>query len=590
QDFGRAVRYYDDGFTSAGTDALRGVSLYRKGNAQFSAGDYADAAGTFKMLFERYRSHALAPDALGNMLLALYNAALYDRLVEEYAAYQASIVPDRKFFEVFYITAQGYLELGRYDEAVGVTDRLLSIANLNENERHKALVKKLEALIKAKKFADAGSLADTLLGAAGTDNDYVLFLKAETLYGLGDYKEAIVCYSRLQKEYPLSPVFDNAMYSMAYAKKSLGDNEDAAALFTRYFSEGKDTDKRREALYNAILIALKLNSVDKAIAQSKLFLSTFKESDLSEKVLFRLGMLYTDKKRYEDARDSFVQFVNIYQKSNRLDEAYFELGFNFQALKQYDEALVNYSKIAPLPNKALFYAALKNKAAIFIDKKDNEAACLAFDRIITEYPENDLDMDVYLWVAQYYDDHSRPEDVLRVLDKASLHQGASAHAKETAYFRAEAYRTLNDYPKAISSYDAVLVDNNVDVFVGAAHIGKGLIFLEMRDLDKADAEFNQAISKNPDDNTVSMRARFELATIAELRGKPDDALKLYMLIAILYTNDQYCPEALTRSAVIFESRGMRQEAENAYAEIVSKYPKSKAVAHAQKRLKALYAQ
>ncbi|MDD5439936.1 MAG: tetratricopeptide repeat protein, partial [Candidatus Omnitrophica bacterium] len=88
QDFGRAVRYYDDGFTSAGTDALRGVSLYRKGNAQFSAGDYADAAGTFKMLFERYRSHALAPDALGNMLLALYNAALYDRLVEEYAAYQ----------------------------------------------------------------------------------------------------------------------------------------------------------------------------------------------------------------------------------------------------------------------------------------------------------------------------------------------------------------------------------------------------------------------------------------------------------------------------------------------------------------------
>jgi len=583
----KAIEYYEKGFITAPDSSIKCVSLYKKATAQFNAGDYNNAAVSFKEVYERFPKDTIASGALCNMIMSLFNAGAYEKLVSEYEKNKDAIVSDRVYFDAGYTTVLAYSELGRQVEALGLLDKLLAVPNLTQDESHKGGLKKLELLIKAKKLGEAGSLSDSLLASGAKDADYILLLKAESLYGLGDYQGAVSLYERMPADYPKSKFLDNAVYGMAYAKKALGDNSTASDLFLKYFLEGKDEAKRREALYNAILIDIKLGSIDKAVSESKQFLASFKDGELGEKVMFRLGMLYTENKRYDGAIDTFRKFVNIYQNSPRLEEAYFELGFNLQAVKNFDEALVYYEKISPERDRSLAFAALKNKGAVYLDKKDNANAAKVFDKIISEFPENDLDMDIYLWLAQYYDESEKPSDALRILDKAGSRKGADVHAKEIAYFKAEAFRVMKDFNKAIALYDTVLSDNTTDIYVGAAHIGKGLCYVEQRALATADAEFSQAIEKNPEDNTVTMRARFELARVQELKGKQDEALKLYMLIAILYTDDRYCSESLVRAGTIFENLGRFQEARSAYQEILDKYPKSKTYGHAQERLKAI---
>ena len=84
-----------------------------------------------------------------------------------------------------------------------------------------------------------------------------------------------------------------------------------------------------------------------------------------------------------------------------------------------------------------------------------------------------------------------------------------------------------------------------------------------------------------------MRARFELAGIEHLKGDLEQAYKLYMMVAILYDNNDYCPKALLKAGEIFQTLGKVEEAKKAYREIANKYKRTDFAKEAKDRLKAL---
>jgi TolA-binding protein len=86
---------------------------------------------------------------------------------------------------------------------------------------------------------------------------------------------------------------------------------------------------------------------------------------------------------------------------------------------------------------------------------------------------------------------------------------------------------------------------------------------------KAIDEFQAAMTESPEDNTVTMRARFEIADAQRLKGNLEEAYKTYMLVAILYDNEQYTSEALFQAGEIFTKLGKNDEAKKAYQEVVN---------------------
>jgi TolA-binding protein len=111
--------------------------------------------------------------------------------------------------------------------------------------------------------------------------------------------------------------------------------------------------------------------------------------------------------------------------------------------------------------------------------------------------------------------------------------------------------------------------------------------ISLKDLDAAREEFETAILENPDDSTVTIRARFEMAHLEKMSGDPEKASKLYMLVAILYNDKYYCSEALFRAGEIFAERGNKEKAVKTFQEIVNTYKDSHVFEKAKEKLKVL---
>lgn len=583
-EYDKAVEFYGRAYEGAQPQTVKSLALHKRGEMQFASGDYPASADTFKKVVEEYSGEDIALSALANLLLSLFNMAQYDTLIAQYEANAGLVTDDEKSFDVYYVVSLGYLELKRYDEALSHLNKLLSFDWLKDKERRKVFVKKSEVLLKTMRFKEAADLINTELSDSKDNADYITFMKGESSYGLGNFKEAIILYNQIIDEFPQSTFRDGSLYGIAYSQKSLGEDKEAVTSFIRYFEEGKNSSKRQEALYNAIVIETKLGHTRNAIKHSKLFLDTFEEGGLREKVFFRLGFLYSQLKDYYNAADTFKQFIRFYEESDKLEDAYFHAAYNLQLSEDFDGAIEYYNKITPDRDRTKFYSSLENIALIYINKGDNTNAAKTFDRIITESDDNNLGIEVYLWLSKHYLDTKDFNGALHILEKTQIKKNAEKHSKEIAYFRAEAYRQLEDYEKALTNYNIVLHEKGEDIFQGAAYIGKGLCYAYVKDFDRAKAEFEQALLEYPDDNTITMRARFEIANIENLKGNHEEACKLYMLVAVLYEDPYYCPEALLKAGELFKVLGKNEDAKKAYQEIVDRYPESDGYKTAKERL------
>lgn len=584
-----AMHSYRQACDKAPSNQTKSFSLYKVAEMQFLSGDYSSSCDTFKKVLEEYPESEISAEAFSNLLLSFFNTKKYEDLIKEYKAHSNILKNEDKFFDIYFTAASAYAELGNYDEAVNALNILASADWANGENLDKARLKKAEVLLAARRFKEALDLIDAHLVKLENNKDNVLFLKGEALYGLENFEEAALQYKKLIDEYSSSPLLIDAIHSLAYVQKSLNQDKGARDLFMKYYEGSNDTGKAQAALYNVILLDIKSGDLENAVKDSKLYLAAYQEGPFREKILFTLGSIYSEMKNFEDAIKTYNEFIKAYKESVKLQDAYFGLAYSCQMANNFDEALNNYDKIGKDSNiEGLYYAALKNIVLIYFAKDDKEKTAEVYDRIISDFPANDLGIDGYFWLAKHYLENKRFEDAVRILEKAGARPEAKEKAKEIAYFKAEAYKESGDFARAIENYDIVLLGKDkADIYSGAAHLGKGRCLAEMRELDKAKAEFNTAIVENPEDNTIAMLAKFETADIEYLKGNLEQASKLFMMVAILYDDQEYCPKALLKAAEIFQPMGKIEEAKKAYLEIIEKYAETAYAEEAQDKLKGI---
>ena len=589
KDYQAANASYERALNAADTAKARMFALHKLGEGTFTGGDYQRAAETFKKILDENPDAEGAPNALTNLLSALFNMREYGKITGLFDKYEHTVMEKNKSFQAYYIAAQSYAETGQYDRALEILTSLIPAGWVTKEEREKAFLKKAEIMIRAKKNEEILNYLDTTLKDSGLINISDMdFIRAEAYYGMGNYKEALDLYNSVVSRDDGSPFSDNARYSLAFCFKAIGDDKGAIDTFLKYFYDGKDHLKRSDALYNAILMESGAGMREAAIEHCLLYLDTFSSGELRDKVLFRLGLIYSDMKRYGDAVDVFKKFIHEYPENANLTKAYFELAYNLQSSGIRDEALKYYAKISRESGSELYYSALKNTALIYLGDDRTGNAARVFKRIIEEFGDNDLGIDVYLWLSRYYIENRAYSEALEILRKSENKEYAVSKKGEVYYFRGEAYRGLDDYRKALGAYESVIDSAEYDASLrSAAFIGKGICMERSGDYQKARDAFEAAIKENPDDNTAVMRARFEIANVEKALGNLDEAAKLYMLIAILYNNELYCPEALYSAGQIFEGSGKKEDAVKAYDEIVTRYPKSPLAVKAKERLEVL---
>ncbi len=584
----KAIDYYDRAYEVAETVDLKSLVLYKKGEAQFLTKNYTYAVKTFQEFLEKYADLAMAKDAFTNLILAQFNLAKYEALIESYQGYQGIVSEDQKFFSLRFTVASAYAELKRSDEALALLEKISAMPSLPAEDQQKILLKKAEVKVRAAQFEEALTLIKSNSLDATVDKAQLIFLEGEAHYGMKAFDSAFVAYQKLATEFPESKYAQDAIYGMAHAQNSLGKVKEAGDLFYQYFEKGEDEDKQKEALFNEILIHKELGNLQTAVAHSEMYLLTFPKDKRTEKVLFHLGGLYSAAKRHGMAVDILKRYEKEHSNSKRIEDVYFLLAYNLQLAEQPDEALTYYEKITPQENDTKrYYSSLKNRGLIYLNQKKDDEAIKIFDKIITDFDKADLDINTYLWITDVYLGEKQFDDVLRILGKVNQGEQSEDVIMQIAYLRAEAYKGLMQYADAVEYYDIVLSSSEVGIKGGAAHIGKGESLIKMNELDKARQEFDAALLDYAEDTTIAMRARFEIANVEHMKGNPEEATKYYMLVAVLYGDEYYCPESLFRAGEIFEQLQKNDEALKVFTEILSMYEKSHVAEQAKGKVKSL---
>lgn len=584
-DYEEAFSYYVKSYNSAIADEMRSQALYKQAEMRFSSKDYSAAAEIFEQVTAEYPNCNIVQDALANLFLSLFNLEEHRKVVAVYEDNYKLIAEDQRFFAIYYVVANSYAKLTEYDQSLLLLTKALSLKSLSADQKHKALLSKVNVLMERGQFTEVLDVLNTQLKDASSNLDQIAFMKAEAHYELQDFPAAFACYKQIVDDFPESIFADEALYGMGYTRYSAGKSREAIKLFLQYFQEGKDELKRRQALYRTLAMETELGLTKEAIEHCEIFLSTFEDSIFNENVMFQLGSLYSKEKNFEQAISVFQQFVCEFENSKKLQQAYFLLAYNSQLSNNVEQALEYYRKVTA---GELLYPSLKNIAFIYLQReKDDQAAAEALSRIISEFEDNDLRIDVYLWLVRHYLATTKFGDALRILASAREKEGAENRKEELAYLQGEVYRSMGNCKKAIREYDIVLASTEDDTYSAASHINKGLCLVATEDYKGAESELETAIREYPEDNTVTMRARFELADLKKRTGSLNEACRFYMLVAILYQDSHYCPEALYRAGEIFEELNKHREARKAYQEIVDQYKISPQFERAQVKLREI---
>lgn len=584
-----AAGYYEKAYQSAGDEQLKSVSLYNKGEALFQASEFDQAAQAFGAILTDYPEQNITGDALANLILSFYNLKKYQEAIDIFNQHSQKIPQAGKYFNAYYIVAVSYAQLEKYKESLNSLDKALSLAELTEEDKNKAVLKKSEVMAKSNDFQKAVGLIDDLLNNAQNKQDQALFVKAEAIYGLGKYDDAYNLYKQVAENFKDSSVFDSALFGMAHALNAAGKDKEAMEAFWNYFNQGKNDEYKQEALYNEIILAKKLDLVDRAIERGEKFLAVYKDQDTQrlKNVMFSLGTLYPKTQNYEKAIDIFKQYAQKYTQSEQLNEAYFLIGYNLQLAGKLDEALEYYDKISPQGQEdKIHYSAMKNKGLIYINKGEDAKAAQVFEQII-ERADNDLDINTYLWLAKQLQAQLQHDKVLGVLEKAVKKDSGGGFKDAIAYFKGEALRVKQDFKEAANQYNVVIDLSPPSVYKAAARIGKGLSLVELKKEDQAREEFDAALVENPEDHTITLRSRYAIAELEQKRGNLEEASKFYMLVAVLYDDAEYCPQALFNAAEILVTLKKPKEAQKLLKELIETYPKSGLIDKAKERVAAL---
>jgi len=197
--------------------------------------------------------------------------------------------------------------------------------------------------------------------------------------------------------------------------------------------------------------------------------------------------------------------------------------------------------------------------------------------------QDDLQIKTYVWVCNEYLKLHRYDDVLRVANQAEKHFSIQ-DLQEIKYFKAEALRAQGQCDEAVKDYGFVIASVDKNAYTGSAHIGQGLCWEQSKKFDDARKEFQQSLDENPDDYTVTVHARFEMANLDNSQGDYDNALKLYLLVATIYDDQYFCSESLLKAAQIFERQQRKPDALRMYSEILDKYKNSEAAKFAAQKV------
>ena len=223
-----------------------------------------------------------------------------------------------------------------------------------------------------------------------TINALALFWKAEALYRIGDYNNAINIYTKFMSAAGASalPEYNNAEYNLAYSYFKLEDYGNATTHFKKYLTATKSTrtEKQADAL-NRIGDYYFLNTDYTQAIQNyqQAFGMKIYEADYA---LYQIAVCKGIQRNQQGKIENLEQLLTTFPESDFQDDALYELGRAYERLGENQKATTQYNKILANHKQSAYYRqALLQLGLINYNNNDFNSALTQYKEVAEKFPE-----------------------------------------------------------------------------------------------------------------------------------------------------------------------------------------------------------
>ena len=589
KEYGEAAKEYKHYVELFPETPEAGKAYFYAGWSEFNTKEYDQSIETLNGMLAAYPQDRYAPDSQFRIASALYEKGEYAEAVD-----MTQIVLDKYpnspvIAQALYLKANAYDQMGRDAEAIkayrdvrDLYDRMFELLrgsfregkNVDfENYRQlfeTSSLRVAEIFRKTDQFEEA---YQELIAAQETAEER--FYKAKVQMRIGDnymewdkFDEAWTAYNQVIELYGDTPYPPNAQYQKGEAKYFAGDyaaaREDYLQLLADY--PDSETGLRSAALYSAGWSAEKLGVVDQAIASYTQAVDNFPRSDQAPLCLLRIARLNYEQQKVQEAIEAYKAITESYQDTRHTADAYYGLGILYRDEDRKDEAIAAFSKV-DRDARETYIAALIEAANLYISQdRIAEGRALLNQLLEGVTGDRDLEARAHFQMAQLDLNNKNYVDAVERYTMVLEEYPESDVIRDTRYGRALAYHYSGRYDRALIDYKWLLDTKIPKAMQLKVSFSMALSYSAEGNDDEAEKLLNEVIASG--DESLVRSARLQLISMAEKKGNPEEAVRIYEEMLATTTSSEDRERLLIRLANAYFKLDKFQQSIEAAQELI----------------------
>jgi len=330
----------------------------------------------------------------------------------------------------------------------------------------------------------------------------------------------------------LRPVFadekEDELFFVAQKAFEDGFYDVALRYLDRFLKDYPQTSKRAQVELLIGQCYFFDNQYLKAFDQFGSLLKSPEGEEIKDAVLFWLGEVYLKSKDYKQAETYYKRLIEEYPVSTYLSQGFYSLGWTYFEQGLYEEAIAAFSEIIKKnPSSTLIEDCHFKIGESLYNLKQYHDSILKFTAYLKKYPQSNRLDQVYFYIgeANYYLENfeaavSNYSQVITISKDDRL-ANMTRTSSGWSYLRLKKYKEAQDIFQ-----EALMVAQSKNLEIDDILLGKGSLFTQTEDYERALAVYNEMINKLPASRWF-VDAKLGKANCLHELGRYDEAVTVY---------------------------------------------------------------
>lgn len=438
----------------------------------------------------------------------------------------------------------------------------------------RASLERAMALFAAGRYADA-AVQCRAVDPTIPEMDRVLWIQAECAVHLGLDDQAVQYYQTLADRFRDSEWAPEALYRVGDLFRKRGNEGAAAETFRTLVARYPRTALAPKALFAAAYAASRAHRIEEAIRDWGLLLEQYPQHPLAADALFHKAMAEARVGWNEQALETYGLLLRRFPESPYAGEARYWRGVLQEIAGRLEAAVTEYRSAlaSPLSEEKEREARLRQGINLLRLKRFSEAADMIQSVLPTPLGA-EITPALLEWLADYRLTSGYPDQALEAARLLTVPRHEPAWRQKGWYQTGRVLEKRGDLTTARKAYESALAEKAETEALAYANLRLGNLLAAAGAWSEAEPYYREAIGRSGEDYRLHAEATAGLARSFDARGITEEALPLFLKVALTYRDDSLTPECLYRAAEGFRKQGRVSDAERLLAELRQEFPSS----------------